>query len=90
MTDQQLQIDALVELAKKLERDGDLEQAERRYQQALQTADIIYGPLTPETGLVILELMTFYENQDNDKEANQLRDRLKNILIAHLPEICRA
>lgn len=87
MTDRQLQIDALIELAKKLKRDGILEQAEHRYRQALQTADLFFGPITPEAGLVVLELLTFYEDQENAENADQLRKRLKDIFVSEVAKL---
>lgn len=90
MTDRQLQIDALIALAKKLKAEGSPEQAERRYQQALQTADQIYGPGTPETGLVILEVITFYEDCGNAKDTEQLRKRLKDIFASEVAKLSLA
>lgn len=87
MTDRQLQIDALIALAKKLKGEGSLELAERRYQQALQTADLIYGPSTAEAGLVILEVITFYEDHGNAKDADQLRKRLKDIFASEVAKL---
>jgi hypothetical protein len=83
MIERHLQIDALIELAKKLEREGSPEQAERLYHRALQTADLVFGPVTPAAGVAVLELMTFYEDQGDADNAEPLRERLKEIFVLH-------
>ncbi|MCC7530822.1 MAG: hypothetical protein IT342_20035 [Candidatus Melainabacteria bacterium] len=63
------QIEALMVVAKKLERDGSAECAEGLYRKAVSTSELFYGPSSPRTGLAVLELMSFCENHNNDAEA---------------------
>lgn len=75
------QIDALVAVAKKLERDGATECAEGLYRKAVSTSELFYGPSSPRTGLAVLELMSFCESHDNDTEAADLWKRLRVIVL---------
>lgn len=78
---QSTQIDALIAVAKKLEREGATERAEQLYRQAVNTSEFLYGAASPRTGLVILELMDFCESHDNESEAHKLWTRLRGILL---------
>lgn len=75
------QIDALVAIAKKLERDGAIECAEGLYRKAVSTSELFYGVSSPLTGLAVLELMSFCQNHNNDTEAANLWKRLRVIVL---------
>lgn len=76
------QIDALMAVAKKLERDGAPECAEGLYRKAVSTSELFYGASSPRTGLALLELMSFCESHDNEAEAASLWKRLRVIVSA--------
>lgn len=75
------QINALMAMAKKLEHDGATASAEGLYRKAVSTSELFYGPGSPRTGLAVLELMSFYENHNNDAEAAYLWKRLRVIVL---------
>ncbi len=81
MTDRQLQIDALIELSRKLKRDGSLAQAERLIRQTLIEAEAKAGENSALTGLALLELADLCDEQGRTEEAGQLWNRIKRIMI---------
>lgn len=88
MTDRQLQIDALIELSRKLKRDGSQAQAERRIKQALMEAEAKAGAQSALTGLALLELADLYDEQGRNEESSQLWSRIREIMIEH-SEVCQ-
>ncbi len=74
-------VDALMAIAKKLEREGVTDGAEQLYRKAVNTSELLYGPASPRTGLALLELMTFCESHDNSQEADNLWKRLRIVFL---------
>lgn len=67
--------------ARKFEHDGAAECAERLYRKAVSTSELFYGVYSPQTGIAVLELMSFCQNHDNDTEAANLWRRLTAIVL---------
>jgi tetratricopeptide (TPR) repeat protein len=59
-------------------------EAERIYKQALRLAEREAGKTSPLTGLVLLELMRFYEEQGRDEEAEAVWERIRQLVIGYL------
>jgi hypothetical protein len=83
MTDRQLQIDALIQLSRKLKRDGSKAQAERLMRQTLVKVEEKEGTQSALTGLALLELADLFDEQGRDEEAGLLWNRIRKIMIEH-------
>ncbi|MBZ0184789.1 MAG: hypothetical protein K8F91_00960 [Candidatus Obscuribacterales bacterium] len=78
---------AVLALAEDSLEKGQIEATEKLYILALAVADKLYGPLHPETGIVVNEFLFFCEQHDKPIRERQLQDRLKAILVSHYPAI---
>lgn len=75
--------------AAKLLAEGKLSDAERLYKQTLAQAEAVAGEDSAVAGLVVCDLMDFYEKQGRHAEAKPLWQQIRKILIAHLKELAQ-
>ncbi len=79
-------IETRLRAAKKLAAGGDVEQAERIFLQALKQAESVCGETGALTGMVLIDLVAFYESQGRADEAKPLWDRVRLVLLAYVVE----
>jgi len=66
------------------------EQAERIYRQAEKLAEQEAGKSSPLAGVVLVDLMRFYEHQGRDEEAEQAWEQIRRVVVEFIerrPEI---
>ena len=78
-------VEARLALAQTFVSDGKAQEAERLYKQTLGHAEAICGKDSPLVGSVLLDLIDLYEVQGRHDEAKALWERVRKILIMHLP-----
>jgi len=81
---QELVLKARLDAARALVERGQEQEAERLYRQTLGQAEAVAGESSPLTGLVLLELIDFYDHFKRSDEAEILWYRLRQIAIAFL------
>ena len=74
-------LDAIVALAKNLEIQEEPSEAEYLLTEAVNLCKSIYGPRSARNGLVLLELMSFYERQGKVEQAESLMSEIRRLLI---------
>ncbi len=81
---QENRLKARLETARKFVRGGQEEEAERLYKQALEDAEALAGESSPLVGLVLVDLIDFYDHCDRRHEGKLLWSRLRQVIIAYL------
>lgn len=84
MEERRRSIESYLELAKVLAVAGNRDEAERLYKNLLGAVEAIAGADCPITGSILIELAELYEKQGRDREAEQLWERIRFILVSEL------
>ncbi len=84
---QKFATEACLAAAGQMAAEGKLEQAERIYKQALRTAEDKEGEKSELVGLVLIDLVHFYEKQGRHEDAKPLWKRIRLVMLEYLPEI---
>lgn len=77
-------IEMRLRAAKKLAEAGDVEQAERIFLQALKQAESVCGETDALTGMVLIDLVAFYDSQGRADEAKPYWKRVRLVLLAYV------
>lgn len=86
MEGQEMGVKALLHLAQQAGKNGD-HKAESLYERALKQAEIVYGPDDAGVGVVLLDMIDFYEGRGDMQQAHQLMDRVRGILSKYAQEL---
>lgn len=86
MEERRRSIESYLELAKVLAVAGNGAEAERLYKNLLRAVESIAGEDCPMGGSIMIELADLYEKQGRDREAEQLWERIRIILISQVAQ----
>jgi len=84
---QKYAVEACLAAAKQLADEGKAEQAEQVYKKALITAEGKAGKTSALAGLVLIDMVHFYEKQGRHEEAKPLWRRVREVMLEYLPLI---
>lgn len=94
VTNDEATIRALLSSARKAQKSGKIQEAEFTYQQALEIAEKMFGDKTAAVGLVLLDLIEFYQQQAyrHPAKLKLLTNRMRDILAlyAHRDRLSRS
>jgi len=82
MEESRRSLESYLELAKVLTVAGNSAEAERLYKNLLRVIQAIEGADGPVTGSILIELADLYEKQGREREAEQLWDQIRAILVS--------
>lgn len=82
-------IQALLSFASYCEKDSYDRVAENLYLQAIREAERTYGPDRPETGLVIIRCVDFYDRHGRELDSSRIWKKMKPIASRCLEEAGR-
>ena len=77
-------LQAMLKHAAETHKQGNISKAESEYMAALQYSEAVYHRLSPITGLVLLEIASFYENCNQKRKAAISVGRANAIIAAHV------
>ncbi|MGE3557251.1 MAG: hypothetical protein AB7M93_30535 [Candidatus Obscuribacterales bacterium] len=80
-------LDFMLRLADESDRDGRLKSSESLYIVALGYTDQLYGPLSPQSGLVANEFLDFCQRHARPVTAMRMAARIRDILSRYFPEL---
>lgn len=63
------------------DRKGQKYEAERLYLKAVERAESLYGKLHVQTGLIVLELVNFYDRLGRDADSDLAMLRIRDIVV---------
>lgn len=81
MEERQRSIESYLELAKVLAVAGNSDEAECLYKNLLRAVEAVAGTSDPISGLILIDLADLYEKQGREREAEQLWERIRLILV---------
>lgn len=84
---QKYAVEACLAAAQQLAEAGKAEQAEQIYKKALITAEGKAGKSSALVGLVLIDMVHFYEKQGRQEEAEPLWKRVREVMLEYLPSI---
>ncbi len=94
VTNDEATIRALLSAARKAQKTGKSQEAEFSYQQAVEIAERMFGDNTAAVGLVLLDLIEFYQVQSyrHPAKLKHLHNRMRDILAqyAHRDRLARS
>lgn len=75
-------LNGLITIAGRCRQNGNLKAAEKLMLHALRKAEERYGQVSVPVGLVLLELIDVYEEQDNHESAKEANVRMREIIMS--------
>ena len=85
VTDKEADIRSLLSAARKAQKAGKTQEAEYSYQQAIEIAERMFGKNTASVGLVLLDLIQFYQlhSYRHPAKLQVLHERIRDILASY-------
>lgn len=77
-------LQVLLDYAKKLAGEGKSKAAQRLYLYVLKIADEHYGQSSARTGLILLDVLDFYEREGSAEEVRRIRQRIIRVFCHYM------
>lgn len=81
---QEMALATFLNVARELMRRGQEKEAEDLFKRAMTHAEVVAGENSPLVGLVLMDMMDFYDHFKRQDEGKQLWTRLRHMLLAYL------